>query len=189
VYFSYQQFSLPYMAVVVRGTDDAAAIARELRTHVRAIDPNLPLDEVQTLEQAASKSAAQPRFRTYVLGGFAAISLLLTATALYGLLSYSVTQRVREIGVRMALGAQPRDVLGLVVREGMTLVAVGSAVGIVAALAAGRVVSSLLFGVTASDPVTYVVVILVLATVAFVASYLPALRAARVNPMSALRSE
>jgi ABC-type antimicrobial peptide transport system permease subunit len=155
----------------------------------RAIDPNLPLDEVQTLEQAASKSAAQPRFRTYVLGGFAAISLLLTATALYGLLSYSVTQRVREIGVRMALGAQPRDVLGLVVREGMTLVAVGSAVGIVAALAAGRVVSSLLFGVTASDPVTYVVVILVLATVAFVASYLPALRAARVNPMSALRSE
>jgi putative ABC transport system permease protein len=124
-----------------------------------------------------------------VLGGFAAISLLLTATALYGLLSYSVTQRVREIGVRMALGAQPRDVLGLVVREGMTLVAVGSAVGIVAALAAGRVVSSLLFGVTASDPVTYVVVILVLATVAFVASYLPALRAARVNPMSALRSE
>jgi ABC-type antimicrobial peptide transport system permease subunit len=89
----------------------------------------------------------------------------------------------------MALGAQPRDVLGLVVREGMTLVAVGSAVGIVAALAAGRVVSSLLFGVTASDPVTYVVVILVLATVAFVASYLPALRAARVNPMSALRSE
>jgi len=189
VYFSYHQFSLPYMAVVVRGTDDTAAIARELRTHVRAIDPNLPLDKVQTLEQLASQSAAQPRFRTYVLGGFAAISLLLTATALYGLLSYSVTQRVREIGVRMALGAQPGSVLRLIVREGMTLVVAGTIVGIVVALAAGRLVSSLLFGITASDPVTYAIVIVVLAVVAFVASYLPALRAARVNPMSALRSE
>jgi putative ABC transport system permease protein len=189
VYFSYHQFSLPYMTVVVRGTNDTAAVAREIRTHLRALDPDLPVDEVRTLESAASRSAAQPRFRTYVLAGFAAVSLLLAATGLYGLLSYSVTQRVREIGVRMALGAKPGDVLRLVVGEGMKLVAAGAVVGILAALAAGRVVAALLFGVTATDPVTYVVVIAVLGVVACAACCVPAMRAARVNPMSALRSE
>ena len=189
VYFSYHQFSLPYMTVVVRGTSDTAAVAREIRTHLRALDPNLPVDEVRTLESAASRSAAQPRFRTYVLAGFAAISLLLAATGLYGLLSYSVTQRVREIGVRIALGAKPGDVLRLVVGEGMKLVALGAVVGILAALAAGRVIGALLFGVSATDPVTYAVVTGILAIVACAACSLPALRAARVNPMSALRSE
>jgi putative ABC transport system permease protein len=124
-----------------------------------------------------------------VLAGFAAISLLLAATGLYGLLSYSVTQREREIGVRMALGAKAGDVLRLVVGEGMKLVALGTVVGIVAALAAGRIVGALLFGISATDPVTYVVVVGVLALVACAACSLPALRAARVNPMSALRSE
>jgi predicted permease len=189
VYFSYHQFSLPFMTVVVRGTSDTAAVAGEIRTHLRALDPNLPVDEVRTLEFAASRSAAQPRFRTYVLAGFAAVSLLLAATGLYGLLSYSVTQRGREIGVRMALGAKPGDVLRLVVGEGMKLVAVGAGVGIVSALAAGRVIGALLFGVSATDPATYVVVTGVLALVACAACSLPALRAARVNPMSALRSE
>jgi putative ABC transport system permease protein len=189
VYFSYHQFSLPFMTVVVRGTSDTAAVAREIRTHLRALDPNLPVGDVSTLESAAFGSAAQPRFRTYVLAGFAAISLLLAATGLYGLLSYSVTQRGREIGVRMALGARPRDVLRLVVGEGMTLVALGAAAGILAALAVGRVVGALLFGVSATDPVTYAAVIGVLALVAGAACCLPAFRAARVNPMSALRSE
>ena len=189
VYFSYHQFSLPFMTVVVRGTSDTAAVAREVRTHLRALDPNLPVDEVRTLESGASRSAAQPRFRTYVLAGFAAVSLLLAATGLYGLLSYSVTQRVREIGVRMALGARPGDVLRLVVGEGMKLVALGAIAGILAALAAGRVIGTLLFGVSATDPVTYLVVVGVLVVVACAACCLPAVRAARVNPMSALRSE
>jgi predicted permease len=189
VFFSHHQFSLPFMTVVVRGTSDTAAVAREIRTHLRALDPNLPVDEVRTLESAASRSAAEPRFRTYVLAGFAAISLLLAATGLYGLLSYSVTQREREIGVRMALGAKAGDVLRLVVGEGMKLVALGAVVGIAAALAAGRIVGALLFGISATDPVTYVVVVGVLALVACAACSLPALRAARVNPMSALRSE
>jgi putative ABC transport system permease protein len=175
--------------VVVRGTSDTAAVAREIRTHLRALDPNLPVDEVRTLESAASRSAAQPRFRTYVLAGFATISLLLAATGLYGLLSYSVTQRVREIGVRMALGANPGDVLRLVLGEGMKLVALGALAGILAALAAGRVIGALLFGVSATDPVTYIVVTGILALVACAACCLPALRAARVNPMAALRSE
>jgi putative ABC transport system permease protein len=177
------------MAVVVRGTDDTAAVARELRTHVRAIDPNLPIDEVRTLDAAAAESAAQPRFRTYVLGGFAAISLLLTATAIYGLVSYSVTQRAREIGVRMALGARPGDVLRLVVGEGMRLVASGAIAGVGVALLAGRLLAALLFGISPTDPVTYGAVIGVLALVGFAACYVPAIRAARVNPMSALRSE
>jgi putative ABC transport system permease protein len=174
---------------VVRGTEDTAAVAREIRTHLRALDPNLPIDDVRTLGYAAARSAAQPRFRTYVLAGFAAVSLLLAATGLYGLLSYSVTQRVREIGVRMALGATPRDVLRLVVGEGMALVAVGAVAGVIAAAAAGRLVTALLFGVSATDPATYAAVIAVLGLVASAACCLPALRAARVSPMSALRSE
>jgi putative ABC transport system permease protein len=177
------------MAVIVRGTQDTGVVARELRAHLRALDPDLPLGEIRTLEAAASRTAAQPRFRTFVLAGFAAVSLLLAATGLYGLLSYSVTQRVREIGVRMALGAKPRDVLRLVVGEGMTLVAIGALAGVLAALAAGRVVSALLFGVSASDPLTFGIVTAVMVIVAFCACYLPALRAARVNPMAALRSE
>jgi putative ABC transport system permease protein len=189
VYFSYHQFSLPFMALVVRGTQDTGAVAREIRTHLRALDPNLPVDEVRTLGADASRTAAQPRFRTVVLAGFAGISLLLAATGLYGLLSYSVSQRVREIGVRMALGARPGDVLRLVVAEGMRLVAIGAVVGVIAALATGRLLASLLFNVSASDPVTYGVVTGVLAIVALAACYLPAMRAARVNPMSALRAD
>ncbi len=189
MYFSYHQFSLPFMALVVRGTQDTGLVAREIRTHLRALDPNLPVDEVRTLGADASRTAAQPRFRTIVLAGFAAISLLLAATGLYGLLSYSVTQRVREIGVRMALGAKPGDVLRLVVGEGMKLVAVGAVLGVVGAVAAGRLVAALLFDVSATDPVTYGVVLGVLGLVAFGACCLPALRAAGVNPMSALRSE
>ena len=189
LYFSYHQFSLPFMTVVVRGTDDTAAVTREIRTHLRALDPNLPIDEVRTLAAAASRSTAQPRFRTYVLTGFAAISLLLAATGLYGLLSYSVTQRAREIGVRMALGAKPRDVLRLVVREGMALVAAGAVAGVIAAAAAGRLVASLLFGVSATDPLTYAAVVALLGAVGCAACCLPAFRAARVSPISALRSE
>jgi putative ABC transport system permease protein len=189
VYFSYQQFSLPYMTVIVRGTNDVASVSRAIRTAAHAVDPNLPIDDVQTLEASAFESAAQPRFRTYLLSGFAAISLLLAATGLYGLLSYSVTQRFREIGVRMALGARPRDVLRLVIIEGMKLVAIGVVAGVLVALAAGRLVAALLFGVTATDPTTYGVVISVLALVALGACFIPALRAARVNPTSALRAD
>jgi putative ABC transport system permease protein len=189
VYFSYHQFRLPFMSLIIRGTDDPAPVERALRAVVRGIDPDLPLEEVRTLASIASQSAAQPRFRTYVLTAFAAISLLLAAIGVYGLLSYSVTQRVREIGVRMALGAKPRDVLRLVVGEGMRLVAAGAVLGVAAALATSRLVSAMLFGVSAADPVTYGAVVGILATVAFIACYIPALRAARVDPISALRAE
>lgn len=189
VYFPYQQFSLPFMAVVVRGTQDTAAVARELRRHVRSLDPDLPVENVRTLTEWSARASAEPRFRTWVLGGFAAVSLLLAAVGLYGLLSYSVTQRVREIGVRMALGADGRDVVRLVVKEGMTLVALGAGAGLLVALAAGRLVASMLFGISATDAPTYAAVVSVLGAVALAACALPAWRAARVNPMSALRSE
>jgi putative ABC transport system permease protein len=189
VYFSYHQFRLPFMSLIIRGTDDPAPVERALRAVVRGIDPDLPLEEVRTLASIASQSAAQPRFRTYVLTAFAAISLMLAAIGVYGLLSYSVTQRIREIGVRMALGARPRDVLRLVVGEGMRLVAAGAAIGVAGALATSRLVSAMLFGVSAADPLTYGAVVTLLATVAFIACYIPALRAARVDPISALRAD
>jgi predicted permease len=189
LYFSYHQFRLPFMSLVIRGTDDPAPVERALRAAVRGIDPDLPIEEVKTLASIASQSAAQPRFRTYVLAAFAAISLMLAAIGVYGLLSYSVTQRVREIGVRMALGAKPRDVLRLVVGEGMRLVAAGAALGVAGALATSRLVSAMLFGVSAADPLTYGAVVMILAAVAFIACYIPALRAARVDPISALRAE
>ena len=189
LYFSYHQFRLPFMSLVIRGTDDPAPVERVLRAAVRGIDPDLPIEEVKTLASIASQSAAQPRFRTYVLAAFAAISLMLAAIGVYGLLSYSVTQRVREIGVRIALGAKPRDVLRLVVGEGMRLVAAGAALGVAGALATSRLVSAMLFGVSTADPLTYGAVVMILAAVAFIACYIPALRAARVDPISALRAE
>jgi len=189
VYFSYHQFRLPYMSVVVRGTDDPAPVERALRAAVRGIDPELPVEDVKTLASVASQSAAQPRFRTSVLAAFAAISLMLAAIGVYGLLSYTVTLRVREIGVRMALGARPRDVLRLVVGEGMRLVAAGAALGVAGALVSSRLVSAMLFGVSAADPLTYGTVVMLLAAVAFVACYIPALRAARLDPISALKAE
>jgi len=189
LYFSYHQFRLPFMSLVIRGTDDPAPVERALRAAVRGIDPDLPIEDVKTLASIASQSAAQPRFRTYVLAAFAAISLMLAAIGVYGLLSYSVTQRVREIAVRMALGAKPRDVLRLVVGECMRLVAAGTALGVAGALATSRLVSAMLFGVSAADPLTYGAVVMILAAVAFIACYIPALRATRVDPITALRAE
>jgi putative ABC transport system permease protein len=189
LYFSYAQFRLPYLSVVVRGTDDPVPVERALRAAVRGLDPDLPLTDVKTLASIASQSAAQPRFRTAVLAAFAAISLLLAAIGVYGLLSYSVTQRVREIGVRMALGARPGDVLRLVVGEGMRLVGAGAALGVVGALTSSRLVSGLLFGVSAADPLTYGAVVMLLVAVAFIACYIPALRAARLHPIAALKAD
>lgn len=156
---------------------------------MRELDAELALANVKTMDQWLLNSAAQPRLNSVLLGAFAAVALLIAAIGIYGVLAYSVSLRTREIGLRMALGATPRGVLKLVVGEGMVVVMIGVGIGLVGGLAIGRVVSSLVFGVTVHDPATFAGVATILAVVALAACVIPARRAARVNPMIALRHE
>jgi putative ABC transport system permease protein len=177
------------MNVVVRSSGDPAALAAAVRKQVFEIDPNQPVSDVRTMKQWLDSSVAEPRYRTTLLSLFALVALLLASTGIYGVMSYSVSQRTHEIGVRMALGARRFDVLRLVVRQGMALVIVGVAIGLAGAFALTRLMESLLFGVTAKDPFTFVAVAALLSLVAFVACYLPARRATKVDPLTALRYE
>ena len=177
------------MNVVIRSKGDPASLAAAVRKEVLQIDPNQPVADVRTMEQWLERAVAGPRYRTTLLGLFALVALALASTGIYGVMSYSVSQRTHEIGVRMALGARQLDVMRLVVRQGMTLVIVGVALGLAGAFALTRLMDSLLFGVTAKDPFTFVAVAALLTLVAFVACYLPARRATKVDPLVALRYE
>ncbi len=177
------------MNVVVRSAGDAAMLTTFVREAVRAIDPDEATSTFRTMEDVVSSSAAGDRFNALLLGAFGGIALLLTAAGIFGVLSYVVTQRTREIGLRMALGAQRTDVLRVIVGHGIRLAALGLSIGVVAAIVVTRWMSSVLFDVKPTDPLTFVAVALVLGTVAFLASYVPAWRALRVDPMVALRHE
>jgi putative ABC transport system permease protein len=177
------------MNIVIRTKGEPTSIAAAVRKEVQGIDPEQPVAAVKTMEQWLDTSVAGPRYRTALLALFALVALVLASTGIYGVMSYSVSQRTHEIGVRMALGARQRDVLKLVVRQGMTLVVAGVGLGLIGAIALTRVMSSLLFGVTAKDPATFVAVAALLTLVAFVACYLPARRATKVDPLVALRYE
>jgi putative ABC transport system permease protein len=178
-----------WMNVVVRTQGDPASLTGAIRKEVRAIDPDQPIAAMRTMNEWMGTAVAGPRYRTALLALFAFVALVLASTGIYGVMSYSVSQRTHEIGVRMALGARQLDVMKLVVRQGMTLVIVGVGLGLLGAIALTRVMSTLLFGVTAKDPLTFVVVAALLTLVAFVACYLPARRATKVDPLVALRYE
>jgi putative ABC transport system permease protein len=178
-----------WMNIVIRTKGDPIGLAAAVRKEVQGIDPDQPVADVKTMEQWLDTAVAAPRYRTGLIALFALVALILASTGIYGVMSYSVTQRTHEIGVRMALGAQRLDVLKLVVRQGMALVVVGVLLGLLAAIGLTRVMSSLLFGVTAKDPLTFAAVATVLTLVAFIACYLPARRATKVDPLVALRYE
>ena len=175
--------------LVVRTHGDPLSIVGAVRKEVQAIDPDQPIAAVKPMTEWVETSVAAPRYRTTLLALFAALAMILAATGIYGVMSYSVAQRTHEIGVRMALGARRVDVLKLVVRQGMLLTIVGLIVGLGGAFALTRVMSSLLFGVGTKDPITFVVVAVLLIAVAFIACFVPARRATKVDPLVALRYE
>jgi putative ABC transport system permease protein len=191
-YVPYAQERRSFMAprdLVVRTKSDPAVIEGAVRGAVWTVDKDQPVSNVRTLDQVFSAAISQERFQALMLGLFATLALVLACIGLYGVISYSVVQRTHEIGLRMALGAQPVDVLRLVIRQGMTLTLAGLVVGIVAGTFATRVLSDLLFGVAPRDPLTFAGVPVLLLVVAFFACYLPARRATRIDPLTALRAE
>jgi putative ABC transport system permease protein len=177
------------MTIVMRTSGDPSALTRPLAETVRSIDPDLPAYNVKTVEDYLDGTIAIPRFNTLLLGIFAGLALVLTAIGLYGVISYSVAQRTHEIGIRMALGAQPRDMLRLVIGQGVRLALYGVGLGLIAAFAFAHFLSTMLFGVTSTDPVSFATVVITLLAVVLLACYIPARRAMRVEPMVALRYE
>jgi putative ABC transport system permease protein len=189
MYVPFAQAPLWGGEVVVRSSMSTSSVAAGIRQAVQSIDKNLPVTDFQSFPDVLGASVAQDRFRTLLMASFSAIALLLAAVGIFGVISYSASQRTREIGIRMALGAERGDVLRMVVGQGLRLALIGVAVGVAGALALTRFLSSMLYGVTPTDPITFIGVSLILIAVALVACYIPARRAAKVDPMVALRYE
>jgi len=185
----YTQRVVGYLTLVVRTAGDPLAMVAPVRAQFRALDPEQPVFAVESMDQLLSSMVAQRRFSMALLGTFAALALVLGVVGVYGVTSYLVAQRTREVGVRLALGAQPRQVVGMVVRQGMLVAAAGLAVGLVGALATGRLITGLLYGVSPYDVATLAVVTVAIGLATLVANWLPALRAAHVDPLIALRSD
>jgi putative ABC transport system permease protein len=189
IYFSFRQFPFRGMHIVVQGQGESAALLGAVRTAVQRLDPNLPLSSARTLDRIVGEATDRPRALMMLMGVFAALALVLSALGIYSVLSYSVNQRRQELSVRMALGAQPRDVLWLVVKQGLWLAAIGGVAGAAGALAIGRALSSLLFGVSSGDAIAFSAAIALALVTAVLACLLPARRAAALDPLAGLRSE
>jgi len=189
VYVPYAQHQVDSLTIAVRTSGDPMAFVPIARADLASLDRDLPLAAVRTMDEVIGRSIAERRFTMLLLASFAGVAVLLAAIGVYGVLAYLVSQRTQEIGVRLAIGATPGDVVRLFVREGAGLTLVGVVCGLAGALAVTRALSTLLFGVTTTDPITFVAVAGTLAIVALLASYLPARRAARVDPMTALRTD
>ena len=188
-YLSQTQFPARAMTVALRAGSDPVGLVGAVKSELRSLDADLPMYYVRTMRQRVGESLARRRFSMLLLGVFASVALALATIGIYGVMAYLVNQGTREIGIRMALGATQRDILGLVVRQGMTLALSGVTIGLMAALLLTRLIRSLLFGVQATDPLTFVGISLLLALIALLASYIPAQRAARIDPMVSLRCD
>ena len=189
IYHPHDQFPIGTMFLVVRSTSDPAVLAPVITKEIRTLDPELPAYEFRTMEQRLTEALARRRFAMFLLGVFAVVALILAAIGIYGVMAYSVTQRTQEIGIRMALGAHPGKIRRMVVRQSLVLLVLGVVIGLAGAFALTRVMSSLLYGISATDRLTFVVPPLILGSVALIASYFPARRAAKVDPTVALRSQ
>jgi putative ABC transport system permease protein len=189
VYYIHSHLSYGEMVFVLRAENDAMSMAEPARKVIQGMDPELPVSQVRTMETVVRQTFASQQFSAVLLGGFSLASLLLAVIGVYGVLAYSVTQRTREIGVRIALGAEPLTITRMVVASGARMVMIGAAAGLAAALALSGLMKSLLFGIGPRDPLTFVAAPAVFVAVALVAAYVPARRAAKVSPMEALRAE
>jgi len=189
MYVSIEQSPQTYQSIVVRGRTESTLLQREIRDAIHRVNRDQVVDSMKTLEQIEGDSVAGERFRSILMGIFAVVALLLAAIGLYGVISYSVVQRTREIGIRTALGANPGDIRKLILRGAMTLTALGLVLGVAGALVLGRFVSSMLFNTGQYDPATLTAVAALLALVALLACLIPARRAMKVNPIVALRYE
>ena len=189
LYFSARRITFQNMAIVVRSTVEPESVAPALRQAVAEVDRTVPVAQVQTMEHIVSESVTQSRFNLFLVGLFGGIALLLSAAGIYGVTSYTVTQRTHELGIRLALGAQVTDVLKLVLGQGLAVIGIGLVVGLAASFALLRLMRSLLFGVGENDPLTFAAITLVLFLVALLACYVPARRATKVDPLEALRYE
>src|SRR5204863_2216169 len=190
VYLSSSQIPMDSMTIVARSSiSNPTAITSAVRKELAAVDRNIPLVRVRIFDEYLARALARPRFNAMLLSIFAGTALLLTAIGIYGVMAYSVSQRTSEIGIRIALGAGKTSIFRLVVGQAMAIVAISLVVGVAGAFAATRLLSSLLFGVGASDPITFAAIVLLVSVVAFLAAWLPARRATRVDPIIALRTE
>jgi len=189
LYLPYSQDPSRLMSVVIRSNGDAAQLTSAVRHIVSGIDANQPVTAVHTMDELLAQTVAQRRLTMLLLAVFGGVAMLLAAVGIYGVMAYAVSQRTHEIGIRMALGAEPKDVLRMVVGDGMRLAAIGLGAGLIAALLGMRYLESQLYGIRATDPLTFICVAVVLAAVAAMASYFPARRATKVDPLVALRYE
>jgi len=185
----YQQNAWSYLAVTVRSPLDQGSLLAAVRNELKALDPSLPVSNIRTMEEVVKQSLVTRRFVLLLFGLFAGLALVLATVGVYGVLTASVSQRTRELGVRIALGATARDLIKLVVGQGLKLVVIGIVAGVVAAVGLQTVIGKLLFGVRPTDPFTFFMIAVLLIGVALLACWIPARRAMKVDPLSALRSE
>jgi predicted permease len=189
IYVPHAQSPNPTMTFLLRSSVAPSSLIGDVRREIAVVDPNQPVFGLRTMNEMFGEAVGPHRYRTYLTAGFAGLALLLTVIGIYGVMSFFVSERIKEIGIRMALGAHRTEVVGMVLRRGMTLALAGIAIGLVAAFAVTRFITTLLFEVKPTDPTTLIFVSILLAAFSFAATYVPARRATRVDPMIALRDE